>query len=126
MMIYLPPEIVDIIADYHDYDKYCKPSHYENFKGVINDIGDMASIMRTISPNIAWQCWGPGCISNIVWEETSENNFGMENDDEENNFGLDYDDTHYYSDISNDTDSYSGDEDDEQPQSWYNGWDSDN
>ena len=30
------------------------------------------------------------------------------------------------SDISNDTDSYSEEEDDEQPQSWYNGWDSDN
>ena len=137
MMLYLPPEIVDIIADYRDYEKYYKPSHYENLKGVINDIGDMAGIMQTISPNIVWQCWGPGCIPNTVWDETLEYNFGIENDDEENNFGLDYDDTHYYSDISNDTDSYSEEEDDEQPYRasseegyfggfWYNGWDSDN
>ena len=116
-MTYLPPEIVDLIADYQDYDKYCKPQHYKNLKGVINDIGDMASIMSTISPNIAWQCWGPGSIPNTVWEETSEYNFGMENDDEE-----------YI---------YSEEEDDEQPHTasleegyfggfWYNGWDSDN
>ena len=24
-IIYLPEEIVNIIADYHDYEKYCKP-----------------------------------------------------------------------------------------------------
>ena len=60
----LPYELVDIIADYHDYDKYCKPAHIEKLKEVINDIGDMASIMEvnnhTISANLAWQCWGPG------------------------------------------------------------------
>ena len=124
--IFMPYEVVDLIADFRDYEKYYKPSHYENLKGVINDIGDMASILQTISPNIVWQCWGPGCIPDTVWDETLENNFGMENDDEENNFGLNYDDTHYYSDISNDTDSYSEEESDEEPQSWYNGWDSDN
>ena len=135
--IFMPYEVVDLIADFRDYEKYYKPSHYENLKGVINDIGDMAGIMQTISPSIVWQCWGPGCIPNTVWDETLEYNFGIENDDEENNFGLDYDDTHYYSDISNDTDSYSEEEDDEQPYRasseegyfggfWYNGWDSDN
>ena len=58
--IYIPPEIVDMIADYVDYDKYCKPQHYENLKGVINDIGDMAEIMETIMPHLAWECWGNG------------------------------------------------------------------
>lgn len=62
--VYLPPEIVDIIADYQDYDKYCKPSHIENFKGIINDIGDMAVFQdiegHNMSPSIAWQCWGIG------------------------------------------------------------------
>jgi hypothetical protein len=62
--VYLPPEIVNIIADYHDYDKYCKPSHNENFKGIINDIGDMAIFQdiegHNMSPAIAWQCWGIG------------------------------------------------------------------
>ena len=118
----LPFELVDLIADYHDYEKYYKPSHYENLKGVINDIGDMASIMHTIMPNIAWQCWGAGA-NNLVyyenngWNDDEENNFGMENDDEEDN--------------------YSEEEDDEQPYRasseegyfggfWYNGWDSDN
>ena len=37
---YIPPEIVDMIADYHDYDKYCKPKHQEKFKEVINVIGN--------------------------------------------------------------------------------------
>ena len=134
---YIPREIVDLIADYHDYDKYCRPKHQEKFKEVINDIGDMASIMPTIIPNLAWQCWGPGHMylhSNTTyhispyptWEETLENNFGMDYDDEENNFGLDYDDTHYYSHNSHDTHSYSEEEDDQEPMSWYNGWDSDN
>jgi hypothetical protein len=73
----------------------------------------MANIMRTIMPNIAWQCRGQGSIPNTVWEETSEYNFG-----------LDYDDTHYYLPWLGVY--HSGDEDDEQPHSWYNGWDSDN
>lgn len=63
-MKFIPPELVDMIADYHDYDKYCKPAHIEKLKEVINDIGDMAAIMEidnyTIPPNLAWQCWGTG------------------------------------------------------------------
>ena len=66
----LPYELVDIIADYHDYDKYCKPAHIEKLKEVINDIGDMASIMEvnnhTISANLAWQCWGAGVNKLLV------------------------------------------------------------
>ncbi len=60
MMIYIPPEIVDIIADYHDYDKYCKPQHKEKLNHIINDIKNMSEIMSSISPVIAWNCWGPG------------------------------------------------------------------
>ena len=60
----LPYELVDIIADYHDYHKYCKPAHIEKLKEVINDIGDMAAIMdidnHIIPPNLVWQCWGAG------------------------------------------------------------------
>jgi len=59
-MIYLPPEIIDIIADYRDYDKYCKPKHKENLNNVINDIQNMSEIMTTINPVIVWNCWGPG------------------------------------------------------------------
>ena len=43
---YLPDELVDMIVDYLDYEKYCKPKHYEKLKGVINDIGDMAAIQK--------------------------------------------------------------------------------
>lgn len=50
---YIPPEIVDLIADYHDYDKYCKPKHQEKFKEVINEIGNMAVIMDPIMPSYA-------------------------------------------------------------------------
>ena len=125
----LPFELVDLIADYHDYDKYCKPQHYELLKGIINDIGDMASIMPTISPVLARQCWGPGA-KHLTNSFENENMVGLYDDyegggwsdDEENNYGMDYDDTHYYSDV----DSYSEEEKDEQPQSWYNSWDSDN
>jgi len=65
---YIPVEIVDLIADYHDYDKYCKPKHQEKFKEVINDIGNMASIMPIINPVLVWQCWGPGAkhLENMV------------------------------------------------------------
>ena len=62
--IYIPTEVVDMIADYHDYEKYCKPEHAKKLKEVINNIGDLAALMNTednnICPNIAWQCWGPG------------------------------------------------------------------
>ena len=49
---YLPDELVDIIVDYVDYEKYCKPQHYDLLQGVINDIGDMASIMTDIKPSV--------------------------------------------------------------------------
>ena len=61
---HLPTEIVDIIADFRDYEKYYKPQHYELLKGVINNIGDMANLLPSITPNMAWQYWGPGQIKN--------------------------------------------------------------
>lgn len=58
----LPTELVDIIIDYADYEKYCKPKHYKLLKGVINDIGDMAAIQsideKLLSCYIASECWG--------------------------------------------------------------------
>lgn len=58
-MIYIPEELVNKIADYHDYEKYYKPEHYEKLKEVINDIRDMVSIMPDgIIPCISTQCWG--------------------------------------------------------------------
>ena len=105
-----------MIADYHDYDKYCKPAHFEKLKEIINNIGDIFAIMdidqHTISPNIAYCCWGAG--AKYLADYDNENMVGLYdyegggwNDDEENNFGMDYDDTHYY-----------GDEDDYE--GWYN------
>ena len=58
--ILLPFELVNIIADYHDYDKYCKPQHKEKYQDVISDIYSMGEIMPFISPSIALQCWGNG------------------------------------------------------------------
>ena len=64
---YLPIELVDIIVDYGDYEMYCKPQHYEQLKGVINDIGDMSSFQcideNLLSCCIARQCWGIHCQS---------------------------------------------------------------
>ena len=77
MFIQLPTEIIDIIADFHDYEKYCKPNHKEMLLNVLNDIKEMDEFMTTISANIAWQCWGLGakCIPlelDIPWEEEEE------------------------------------------------------
>ena len=91
---YIPYEIVDMIADYHDYEKYCKPQHYEVLKGVINDIGDIANTMQPIPPHLVRQCWG--VLSYLL--EYDYNDDYNDYDDEENNFGLDYDHTHYYND----------------------------
>tara|TARA_Y100001970_G_scaffold288183_1_gene414812 strand:- start:827 stop:1081 length:255 start_codon:yes stop_codon:yes gene_type:complete len=57
---YLPFELVYLIADYHNYEKYCKPKHSENLKKVNKDIIDMGEIMKPIIPNIVRQCWGEG------------------------------------------------------------------
>ena len=56
----LPFELVNIIADYHDYDKHCKPQHKDKFQDVISDIYSMGEIMPEIAPSIALQCWGNG------------------------------------------------------------------
>ena len=120
-LTYLPTELVDMIADYHDYEKYCKPQHAEKLQEVINNIGDLAALMDTednnICPNIAWQCWGPGA-KYLYWNELDDDHYeeywnnleehidllstgdwyNSDHDDEENNWGLDYDDTHYYGD----------------------------
>tara|TARA_B100002019_G_C21099001_1_gene512537 strand:- start:232 stop:549 length:318 start_codon:yes stop_codon:yes gene_type:complete len=55
----LPSELVDIIADYHDYEKYCKPQHQEKLKDINKDIIQMSHVMNPIHPNLARQCWGP-------------------------------------------------------------------
>lgn len=57
-MFYLPYEIVDIIADYHDFDKYCKPQHQKKLKNINEDIISMDSIMKPIAPRLAKECWG--------------------------------------------------------------------
>ena len=58
--MFLPIELVDLIADYHNYEKYCLPAHMILFRNVLNDILDMDEIMKPISANIAYQCWGNG------------------------------------------------------------------
>jgi len=69
---YIPDDIVYLIADFHDYEKYCKPSHYENLKYVLKDIIDMAEIMPNISPNICIQCWGTRGINEFYHESDEE------------------------------------------------------
>tara|TARA_Y100000816_G_scaffold291267_1_gene282129 strand:- start:1923 stop:2333 length:411 start_codon:yes stop_codon:yes gene_type:complete len=86
MLPFIPQDIVNIIADYHDFEKYCKPQHYEKLKEVINDIGDMANIMPIIRPQIVWDCWGPGANklleldNSIVWESESDITFDTDDD----------------------------------------------
>lgn len=67
-MKYLPFEIVDKIADYHDYDKYCKPEHQLKLNKILEDIKNMNNIMKPMSPWIAKECWGPKAIEDSVME----------------------------------------------------------
>lgn len=80
---YLPTELVDIIVDYGDYEKYCKPQHYEKLKGIINDIGDMASIQaideNLLSCCIAVQCWG----TRGIFQEYQEKSDQESNEDDD-------------------------------------------
>jgi len=78
----LPFELVDIIADFHDYNKYCFEGHSEKFRDVLDDIHSMAGIMMTIDPRLAYECWGKGSsrweflVNN--WDEYMED---IEDDD---------------------------------------------
>ena len=75
-MKYIPQELVNIIADFHDYEKYCKPEHKEKYRHVLFDIISMGEIMvDVISAKIAKECWGPN--PRLVYNE----NF-IPNDDE--------------------------------------------
>lgn len=91
---YLPEELVNEIADYHDYDKYCKKPHMEVFQNVLKDIFDMDCFMSPISPNIALQCWGSGLkrlteLSDGIWEiETWEDHIIENNDYIEDIYGV--------------------------------------
>lgn len=62
MNIYIPLEIVNLIADYHDYEKYCKSKHKELFKDVLVDLVNIFNIFpgNYINPNIVYICWGNG------------------------------------------------------------------
>lgn len=102
---FLPKEIINAIADFNDYKKYCKPKHKSFFQYVVADIKKMGRIMDFISPVIAYNCWGPGSkymhhLDPSEYFNSDEETWSSDeedfNDDEENNFGLDYDDTYYY------------------------------
>lgn len=77
----LPFELVDIIADYHDYDKYCKPSHRKLLKHVLKDIKDMGEIMGRIYPRIVWRCWGNQQLWEYDWNPEHEESI-FDNDNE--------------------------------------------
>ncbi len=84
---YLPDELVDMIVDYLDYEKYCKPKHYEKLKGVINDIGDMSSIQcidkKLLSCYIASECWGVNShmLHNFESDHSQEDDYEDDYDD---------------------------------------------
>ncbi len=67
-MKYLPFEIVDMIADYHDYDKYCKPEHKLKLRKILQDIKSMNNVMKPISPRIAKECWGADLFEDDLME----------------------------------------------------------
>tara|TARA_Y100000992_G_scaffold294341_1_gene253975 strand:+ start:98 stop:469 length:372 start_codon:yes stop_codon:yes gene_type:complete len=108
---YLPNELVYIIVDFLDYEKYYKPQHYELLKGVINNIGDMASTFSIMQPSLSALLYGNYRVPRSISKSRSITNriYGVVPWNEE---------------------------DDEQPHTasseegyfggfWYNGWDSD-
>lgn len=100
----LPEELVNIIADYHDYHKHCKPKHKIQFNMVMNDIITISKVMNPISPKIVKGCWGFSSTITVyddnMWQtdnwlgidaDTLHHNFMYDNiseDDEENNYGM--------------------------------------
>ena len=75
---YISYDIVNLIADFHDYEKYCKPLHHKKYKSVLDDIADMGTIMPNgISPYISIQCWGIRGICQVT------NELNYESDEEQ-------------------------------------------
>jgi hypothetical protein len=72
----LPEVLVDEIADYHNYDKYCKSDHKLSYKSLIDDIISMSNIMSPMSAKLAKMCWGSNTIFDI---NTIDNVFDQEN-----------------------------------------------
>ena len=78
-MKFIPSEIVDLIADYHDYDKYCKPKHEELFKSVLDDIKKIDYLLSPIYPSIypsvivgiGWGWLGPG-YNDVINDDDDE------------------------------------------------------
>lgn len=68
-MMYLPIEIVRLIADYHDYDKYCKPIHKKNIQSALKDIVDIGNIMQPVCPILVYKCWNEN-----GWRNYQQNN----------------------------------------------------
>jgi hypothetical protein len=66
----IPREVVDMIADYHDYEKHSRPQHSNNYRLVMGDIVNMSQFQcdeQNMSPHIAYNCWGVN--SNVVSDE---------------------------------------------------------
>ena len=56
---YIPAEIVDIIASFHDYEKH----HKKILASVLEDIVSIGEIfVDNVPPSIAYKCWGNGNI----------------------------------------------------------------
>ena len=84
----IPTEVVDIIADYHDYNKYCKPKHKLLLKNILDNIKDISEIMpATIRPNLVWHCWGPGA-KHLAYSYENENMVGLYDDEYEADMAL--------------------------------------
>ena len=57
----IPREVVDMIADYHDYEKHSRPQHSNNYRLVLEDIKNMSQFQcdeQNMSPVLAFTCWG--------------------------------------------------------------------
>ena len=65
----IPVEVVNMVIDYIDYDKFYKIEHKNGpFQNVLADFIDMSYIFPTtdnIRPSVSSFCWGKNNVGNI-------------------------------------------------------------
>ena len=78
----VPLEVVDVIIDYVDYEKYGIIAQKKVYQNVLTDIIAMSEILKPITPWIAKQCWGSNFNFNeSQWLVEDEENIHPELDE---------------------------------------------
>lgn len=79
----VPVEVVDVIIDYVDYEKYGIIAQKKVYQNVLTDVIAMNEILKPITPWIAKQCWGALNLNfnELQWVVEDEENIHSELDE---------------------------------------------